>query len=98
MKEAVIKERLLELIDITCAISLSTQLKGSKPDGIIQPISPRAKSTDTDETLNHLRLHVKYLLFDLEASKRENQYLRQMLENRSKRNSEGEAGDGPPRR
>ena len=32
------------------------------------------------ESLDHLRLTVKYLLFDLEATRRENQYLRKMLE------------------
>lgn len=35
------------------------------------------------ESLDWLRLSVKYLVFDLEATRRENQYLRQMLENSS---------------
>ena len=30
--------------------------------------------------LDFLRLHIKYLLFDLEATRRENAYLRKMLE------------------
>lgn len=34
------------------------------------------------ETLDTLRLQVKYLVFDLEATRRENQYLRKMLESR----------------
>jgi len=39
------------------------------------------KSTETlHDSLDHLRLTVKYLLFDLEATRRENQYLRKMLE------------------
>jgi hypothetical protein len=33
------------------------------------------------DSLDHLRLTVKYLLFDLEATRRENKYLRKMLEN-----------------
>jgi hypothetical protein len=33
--------------------------------------------------LDWLRLSVKYLVFDLEATRRENQYLRQMLESNS---------------
>lgn len=33
------------------------------------------------EGIDHLRLHVKYLLFDLEATRRENQNLRRMLKN-----------------
>jgi hypothetical protein len=32
------------------------------------------------ESLDHLRLTIKYLLFDLEATRRENKYLRKILE------------------
>jgi predicted nucleic acid-binding Zn-ribbon protein len=32
------------------------------------------------ESLDYLRLSVKYLVFDLEATRRENQYLRKLLE------------------
>ena len=32
------------------------------------------------ESLDHLRLSVKYLVFDLEATRRENAYLRRMLD------------------
>jgi len=32
------------------------------------------------ESLDYLRLSIKYLLFDLEATRRENSYLRKMLE------------------
>lgn len=32
------------------------------------------------ETLDFLRMSVKYLVFDLEATRRENQYLRRMLD------------------
>jgi hypothetical protein len=35
------------------------------------------------ESLDWLRLSVKYLVFDLEATRRENAYLRQMLESNS---------------
>ncbi|MCB9846539.1 MAG: transcriptional regulator [Phycisphaeraceae bacterium] len=34
------------------------------------------------ESLDHLRLSVKYLVFDLEATRRENDYLRKMIEGR----------------
>jgi nitric oxide reductase activation protein len=40
------------------------------------------QNTETlQDSLDHLRLTVKYLLFDLEATRRENKYLRKMLEN-----------------
>jgi len=35
---------------------------------------------DLQESLDYLRLSIKYLLFDLEATRRENQYLRKMIE------------------
>ena len=41
----------------------------------------KLKQTETlQDSLDHLRLTVKYLLFDLEATRRENKYLRKMLE------------------
>jgi hypothetical protein len=33
------------------------------------------------ESLDYLRLSVKYLVFDLEATRRENSYLRKLLQN-----------------
>lgn len=40
---------------------------------------------ELQEALDYLRLSVKYLVFDLEATRRENQYLRKMLENKNNR-------------
>jgi hypothetical protein len=37
---------------------------------------------DLQESLDYLRLSIKYLVFDLEATRRENQYLRKLLENK----------------
>ncbi len=45
----------------------------------------RKSITSLQDSLDWLRLSVKYLVFDLEATRRENAYLRQMLEN----NTEG---------
>lgn len=39
--------------------------------------------TSLQESLDYLRLSIKYLLFDLEATRRENGYLRKMLEEQS---------------
>jgi hypothetical protein len=38
-----------------------------------------ATVTQLQESLDYLRLSVKYLVFDLEATRRENQYLRRLL-------------------
>jgi chromosome segregation ATPase len=35
---------------------------------------------ELQDSLDYLRLSVKYLVFDLEATRRENQYLRRLLE------------------
>ncbi len=40
----------------------------------------RKTVSDLQESLDYLRLSIKYLVFDLEATRRENNYLRKMLE------------------
>ena len=43
------------------------------------------KSTDRlQESLDYLRVSVKYLLFDLEATRRENTYLKKLLEDKTR--------------
>ena len=44
--------------------------------------------SDLQESLDYLRLSIKYLVFDLEATRRENQYLRDMI-------SKQDANGGP---
>ena len=40
----------------------------------------RQTVSNLQESLDYLRLSIKYLVFDLEATRRENGYLRRMLE------------------
>jgi chromosome segregation ATPase len=40
----------------------------------------RQTVSSLQESLDYLRLSIKYLVFDLEATRRENNYLRKMLE------------------
>jgi len=40
----------------------------------------RASAANVQESLDYLRVAIKYLLFDLEATRRENAYLRKMLQ------------------
>ena len=47
----------------------------------------RQSINSLQESLDWLRLSVKYLVFDLEATRRENAYLRQMLESNSEEGS-----------
>lgn len=51
----------------------------------------RTSINNLQESLDWLRLSVKYLVFDLEATRRENAYLRQMLESSSE---DGNANGG----
>lgn len=46
----------------------------------------RQTVSSLQESLDYLRLSIKYLVFDLEATRRENGYLRKMLEETSGNN------------
>ena len=53
----------------------------------------RGMVTQLQESLDHLRLSVKYLVFDLEATRRENAYLRKMLHETPEDGFEQEGAD-----
>jgi len=55
----------------------------------------RMKKTvaDLQESLDYLRLSIKYVLFDLEATRRENSYLRKLLDKQASGGSSGSDGD-----
>lgn len=82
MNEAVLREKLLELADVVAAAPLAGNANASN-EGVYLPhrLGPKPSM---DDAIDHLKLQVKYMLFDLEATRRENRYLRQMLEGRSK--------------
>ncbi len=48
--------------------------------------------SELQESLDHLRLSVKYLVFDLEATRRENQYLRRLIEAHGGYGDDAQAG------
>ena len=52
--------------------------------------SMRQTVAKLQESLDYLRLSIKYLVFDLEATRRENQYLRNMIKSQ---NDEHEGAD-----
>lgn len=49
---------------------------------------------EMQESLDYLRLSIKYLVFDLEATRRENKMLREMLEEQQT-GDDDHAGDAP---
>jgi len=82
MDEAAFQKKLKELV---------SQIE-TLPEGERQRLRAMAEETKTrhtdikksvsamQENIDFLRLWIKYMLFDLEATRRENQYLRKMLE------------------
>ncbi len=84
MEEAAMKKKLDDLIEtVRSATRVSKDAKSSTAYGMYVPSADPDASVDN--ALDGLRLQIKYLLFDLEATRRENRYLMQMLENRSGR-------------
>lgn len=78
MKEAVLREKLLELCESINAYGDQEAKDKSSSDGSYMVET----GMTLDEVVDQLRLQIKYMIFDLEASRRENRYLRQMLEMR----------------
>ena len=87
MNEAAVQVRVEEL---RAMLTKSRLLQGEKePDSDGVYVAQTAGGREgLEEELEQLRLHLKYLLFDLEATRRENRYLRQMIESRTRRNPE----------
>jgi len=87
MDEAAVREKLAE---ISQALMLVASY-GKAPDHAegtgFSLVSTKGESLE--DFLDQVRLQIKYLMFDLEATRRENRYLRQMLENRRPPRSEG---------
>lgn len=82
---------------------LITQINGLAPDKQAE-LSRLAEETkdrhdrmkqtvaDLQESLDYLRLSIKYVLFDLEATRRENSYLRKLLDKQA--SAPDESGEG----
>lgn len=88
MNEASIRGKVEELLQM-----VGHPATNGKPseDGVYVSVETDS-SEPTADGLDRLRLQVKYLVFDLEATRRENRYLRMMLDSRNRRPKK-EAGD-----
>ena len=83
MNEVKLEDRLNELVKELTGVAESRGIKSAMPDKEVQDSEPSAKDIDRlQESLDYLCICVKYQLFDLEATRRENKYLRQLLEKR----------------
>ena len=94
MDEKAFQTKLAELMG-----EISTLPKGEreKLEKLAEKTQSRHKQlrktvTDLQESLDYLRLSIKYLMFDLEATRRENTYLRKMLESQADGGDEDDTG------
>ena len=88
MNDAALKDKLLELSNI-----IDFSFDTSQEDPCSEGMYISQGSEGVEEVADQLRLRIKYLMFDLEASHRENRYLRQMLEMRPPEPRSGSESD-----
>lgn len=82
MDEKKFQEKLAELMGEISTLPKGERDKLAELAEQTQQRHTRLRKTvhDLQESLDYLRLSIKYLVFDLEATRRENEYLRKMLE------------------
>ena len=83
MDEATFQAKLAELMKEISTLPESKREKLALMAQETQARHAKLRKTVSDlhESLDYLRLSLKYLIFDLEATRRENSYLRKMIEN-----------------
>ena len=91
MNEAAIIRQLQELNRELTQISSPGQAK--QPRDVSQ-LSHEPSDASLADTVSQIRMKLKYLMFDLEATRRENHYLRQMLEIHRNGGRNRHPGDG----
>ena len=93
MNEAAVNKKLQDL-DSALTTPLCPSTQKASAEGLYVPQGLKeGPALSGEELLEQITLHVKYLLFDLEATRRENRYLRQMLESRPSGSAEDSGGD-----
>jgi len=82
MDEATFQTKLAELMGEISTLPKAERDKLTQMAQKTQNRHAKLRKTvnDLQESLDYLRLSIKYLVFDLEATRRENGYLRKMLE------------------
>ncbi len=82
MDETTFQKKLAELLSeiVTLPASQRSKLELLVADTKKRHQQLRASANNVQESLDYLRVAIKYLLFDLEATRRENSYLRKMLQ------------------
>jgi len=83
------REKLIQLVEETRA---ADPVDGARED-LLESLAAVRDGDKAEQVLDQLRHHLKYLIFDLEATRRENKYLRRMLDLRAKRRDGEEDSD-----
>lgn len=88
MSEQEFQTKLAELMGEISTLPSTERVKLQKVATESRERHERLRQTvsSLQESLDYLRLSIKYLVFDLEATRRENGYLRKMLEETSGNN------------
>jgi predicted nucleic acid-binding Zn-ribbon protein len=91
MDEQTFQSKLSELMN---EISTLPQAERDKLTALAQQTQERHAKLrktvhDLQDSLDNLRLAIKYMVFDLEATRRENSYLRKMLEAKFSEDEQG---------
>ena len=88
MNEQELQSKLAELMGEISTLPVSERQKLEQLAAETRQRHERLRATvsSLQESLDYLRLSIKYLVFDLEATRRENSYLRKMLEETSGNN------------
>jgi len=93
MDEQTFQTRLIELMEKIRALPAESREGLEELADETRERRQRVEATvaELQESLDHLRLSVKYLVFDLEATRRENAHLRRLLD----RSMGGDEGGSP---
>ncbi|HUS46041.1 MAG TPA: hypothetical protein VM219_08430 [Phycisphaerae bacterium] len=81
MDEMALRERIRELLSEAARVPADAGFgaMGLVKNEAAHTSGMRGEMAAVEERLDHLRLAIKYLVFDLEATKRENHVLRELL-------------------
>lgn len=96
MDEAIFQTKLAELMNEISTLPKNERdkLAALAEEAQARHAKLRKTVSDLQESLDYLRLSIKYLVFDLEATRRENSYLRKMIDGDQHPGNTGPANHG----
>ena len=96
MDEHTFQRKMAELIDRIKELPGKPEAAPEASSSADQENGLKSSIGELQESLDYLRLSVKYLVFDLEATRRENAYLRRLVEQSNReRNGRAESDQDP---